>query len=205
MHGHSGAPHHHARGDSWDDLAPAYARNADQAEPKRRAVTEALLDAAGATPGTRLLDLACGPGHTTAAAHARGANVLGVDRSAGMIFQARQRFPGVPFAVGDMATPPAGPWDAIMCRDAHHADPAWMVAAFRVLRSAGRIALAETEPEGPGDQGGKVEASEWVRRLEEAGFVGVTSREFHVGLPDRANQSDAFGQAQVSIIAGSKP
>ena len=35
-----------------------------------------------------------------------------------------------------------------MCRDGHHADSAWMVVAFRVLRSEDRTALAEAEPTG---------------------------------------------------------
>jgi SAM-dependent methyltransferase len=195
------APHHH--GDSWDNRASAYARRADHLEPRLRAVTEALLDAVGAGPGVRLLDLACGPGHTAAAAQARKADVLGLDLSAGMIGEARARFPSVRFAVGDMATPPAGPWDAIQCRDAHHADLAWMAAAFQVLRRGGRIALAETEPSGHGDHGGKRPAAEWKRLLEGAGFVDVAFDRIGVRLPGVDGASDAA--ITVAIVAGHKP
>lgn len=146
--------------------------------------TEALLDAVQAGPGVRLLDLACGPGHTAAAARSRGATVLGIDSSAAMIEQARQRFPALSFAVEDMAHPPAGPWDAITCRfGAHHAGPAWLGAAFRALRNGGRIAIVENEPLGAHDHGGKVTASEWKRRLEEAGFVEVSVRALKVRIP----------------------
>jgi len=50
---------------------------------------DALLEAAGAGPGTRLLDVACGPGFIAGAAAQRGAAVVGLDFSAAMIAQAR--------------------------------------------------------------------------------------------------------------------
>ena len=47
--------------------------------------TEPLLDAVGVASGTRLLDVASGPGYVAAAAAARGAEVVGLDFSALML------------------------------------------------------------------------------------------------------------------------
>lgn len=203
----SGHGHHHDGDESWDERAPEYARTADRLEPGLKAATDSLLDAAHAGPGVRLLDLACGPGHTTAAAQARGAIALGIDRSRAMVEQARQRFPTVSFAVGDMARPPVGPWDAIVCRfGAHHADPAWLRAAFQVLRSGGRLAVAENEPLGDHDHGGKAPAREWQRRLEDAGFGGVAVQALSLRVPTPGNRAgDGPAESAGCIVSGRKP
>lgn len=48
--------------------------------PGGREATETLLDRAGVTAGTRLVDVGCGAGEAVAAARARGADAVGVDR-----------------------------------------------------------------------------------------------------------------------------
>src|SRR5438045_2607574 len=60
-----------------------------------------LLDAAVVSPGARLLDVATGPGYAAAAAHARGAAVIGVDFSRAMLDLARAAHPGPEFREGD--------------------------------------------------------------------------------------------------------
>src|SRR5437763_15928404 len=60
----------------------------------------ALLDAAHVTAGTRLLDVACGPGYAAAAAAARGALPLGIDFSSEMVEEAGGRYPGLEFREG---------------------------------------------------------------------------------------------------------
>jgi len=60
-----------------------------------------LVRAAGVTRGTRLLDLACGPGYASEAAFERGAIPLGVDFSSEMIRRAKQRLPLIRFCEGD--------------------------------------------------------------------------------------------------------
>jgi len=52
-------------------------------------------------PGKRVLDLGCGPGHTTAHLASLGLCPVGVDLSPGMVATAAHHFPNVDFTVGD--------------------------------------------------------------------------------------------------------
>lgn len=62
---------------------------------------DALLDAARVGPGTRLLDVATGPGYVAARAAARGARATGLDRAPQMLEIARARHPELAFVEGD--------------------------------------------------------------------------------------------------------
>lgn len=78
------------------------ARNYDAAWSELMSPFAARLVAAlGVGVGTRLLDLACGPGYVAEAAHALGANATGVDFSNEMVRVARARNPGIEFRQGD--------------------------------------------------------------------------------------------------------
>ena len=62
-----------------------------------------LLDRVAAEAGARpVIDAGCGPGHVTARLAAAGADARGLDLSAEMVEQARTRFPGIRFDVGDL-------------------------------------------------------------------------------------------------------
>ena len=63
---------------------------------------EALAEAAGIGPGTRVLDIGCGSGELCALAAGRGAEVAGIDAAEGMIEIARRRVPGADLRVGPM-------------------------------------------------------------------------------------------------------
>src|SRR5262245_263546 len=82
----------------WERAAEYYV---DAFAPLTRQTAESLLDAVGATAGSRVLDVACGPGFITAAAAARRANVTGLDFAAAMIAYAQHTHPGVSFRIGD--------------------------------------------------------------------------------------------------------
>ena len=60
-----------------------------------------LVELLAPKPGERILDLGCGTGALAAEIAARGAEVLGVDRSEEMIAQARKKFPALRFEVMD--------------------------------------------------------------------------------------------------------
>jgi SAM-dependent methyltransferase len=109
-------------------------------------LADPLLDAAGAGPGTRVLDIATGPGYVAARAAERGADSVGVDFSEPMLAYARFRAPGVEFVPGN-ATELPFPDDsfaAVTCAFLllHLGRPEQAVAeAARVLASGGRVAF----------------------------------------------------------------
>ena len=69
-----------------------------------REVVPTLLDAADVGKGSRVLDVATGPGYAAAAAHARGASVVGVDVATAMVQLAASRYPGIDFRAADAET-----------------------------------------------------------------------------------------------------
>lgn len=70
----------------WEARAAAYGR---AVAALTRGAADALLDDAGVSVGTRLLDVATGPGVVASAARRRGARVLGVDQARAMVDIAR--------------------------------------------------------------------------------------------------------------------
>src|SRR3712207_2760649 len=87
---------------AYDAVAGAYdaeLRDELDAKPLDRALLTALTELAGPGP---IADVGCGPGHVTRFLAAWHAEVLGIDLSPGMIAVARDRSPGLAFAVGSM-------------------------------------------------------------------------------------------------------
>lgn len=93
--------------------------------------------------GERILDLGCGTGQLTAEIAKTGAGVMGLDRSAEMIAEARRQFPEIPFAVGDGSDFMLdAPVDAVFSNAAlHWMKPPEAVAACvaRCLKPGGRL------------------------------------------------------------------
>ncbi|MFC1415168.1 methyltransferase domain-containing protein [Streptacidiphilus cavernicola] len=82
---------------TWDPAQ--YLRHADH----RSRPFHELVDRVPGVP-TRIVDLGCGPGNTTATLTDRwpGASVTGIDNSAPMIDKARRDHPGTAFGLGDI-------------------------------------------------------------------------------------------------------
>jgi SAM-dependent methyltransferase len=111
-----------------------------------RRVVEPVLDAASVAAGTRLVDVATGPGYLAAAAARRGASVVGVDISPDMLALAGRLHPGLEFRPGDAECLPFpdGAFDSVVAGFLlHHVGrPEQALEEFaRVLRSGGRIAV----------------------------------------------------------------
>jgi ubiquinone/menaquinone biosynthesis C-methylase UbiE len=142
--------------------------------------------------GERVLDLGCGPGRGTGQVAAAGARAVGCDLSAGMLQNARAAVAGAAFARGDAVRLPfrAGAFDAAICTTSFHHYPDGRAALRelrRVLRSGGRLVLADTSGERLGSRmvvkvgegmlfGLDVHvysAGEWRRMAQEAGFKRV--------------------------------
>jgi SAM-dependent methyltransferase len=111
-----------------------------------RRATVPLLDAAQVRPGSRVLDVATGPGHVAAEAAARGAAVTGVDIATAMVELARRHYPQLVFDYGDAQELPFadGSFDAVVANFVilHLGQPERAAAeAARVLAPGGYVSL----------------------------------------------------------------
>lgn len=97
----------------------------------------------------RVYDLGCGPGQTTAFLHSCDIEVCGLDLSAGLLREARDRHPGVAFEPGGMLALPLADESAagvVAFYAIVHFSPAELRQAFaeiyRVLQPGGTLLLA---------------------------------------------------------------
>lgn len=109
--------------------------------------TNPLLDAVRLHPGTRLLDVATGPGALAAEAASRGARPVGIDLSPQMVELARQLYPAINFHEADVEHLPFpdDTFDAVVCAFGlgHFPRPGVAVTeSVRTLLPGGRIAFS---------------------------------------------------------------
>jgi ubiquinone/menaquinone biosynthesis C-methylase UbiE len=128
---------------AWEERATGYDRLVGQVT---RRLVEPLLDAAAVGPGTRVLDVATGPGHVAAAALERGASVVAIDVADAMVAAARRRLPDLDVRRADAQELPFGDgcFDAVVGNFVilHLGRPERAVAGFaRVLAPGGALAL----------------------------------------------------------------
>jgi SAM-dependent methyltransferase len=159
-------------------------------------VGEELLDAVGAGPGTRLIDVGCGPGTITAAAAARGARAVGVDLAAGMLALGRARHPHLELLEGDAeALPfPDGTFDALVGGFVLNHLPAVEAAvaeAARVLAPGGRMAVAVWD---------RPERNRLLGELTAA--VGDAGVEVRGGLPEGPDPYRLSDPAEMRALLG---
>jgi len=97
----------------WQHQAPTYGQFIGRLTER---FVGPLLDVAGVGPGTRLLDLATGPGYAAAEATRRGASAVGADIAPAMVELARRLHPGLDFRVADGEALPFadGSFDAVV-------------------------------------------------------------------------------------------
>jgi SAM-dependent methyltransferase len=127
-----------------DKLAESY-HDAFSAVTSR--AIEPLLKAAEVSSGTRLLDVATGPGTLAAKAAERGARVIGIDISPAMIALARVLHPRLDFREGSAEDLPFAPssFDCVVSGFGvgHFSKPERVLAEFaRVLVPKGRVSLS---------------------------------------------------------------
>jgi SAM-dependent methyltransferase len=130
---------------SWSDATRAsgyvelFAAAPDQA-------IDHLLDAAGARPDFKVLDLCCGQGNVSEALLSRGCRVVGVDFSPAMLAFARKRARNATFIEADAQDLPFddAEFDIVVSNlgVCHVPDqPRALAEARRVLRSGGKFAM----------------------------------------------------------------
>jgi SAM-dependent methyltransferase len=127
-----------------DRIARPYA---EHFAPLTTLALEPLLDAAQVKAGQRVLDVATGPGVAAAVAHRRGAGVVGVDVSPGMVTLARDTHPDVDFRVAEVTVLPFSDdtFNAVLCNFGlgHFPEPeAALAECVRVLAPGGRLAFS---------------------------------------------------------------
>jgi SAM-dependent methyltransferase len=113
------------------------------------APSAALLARVGGLPRV-VVDLGCGPGHTTALLHDRfpDARVIGVEQSAAFAAEARERVPEAEIVVSDATSVALPAADIVYCRLllAHLPDVAGAIARWRSqLSPHGLLVLDEVE------------------------------------------------------------
>jgi SAM-dependent methyltransferase len=128
----------------WEERAGGYHRFFG---PVTSRVIDPLLDSAEVGPGTRVLDVASGPGYVAAACAARGATVVGLDIAHEMVALAGQLHPGIEFRQGDVERLPFddGSFEAVVGNFLilHLGRPEQAAAELaRVVAPGGRLALS---------------------------------------------------------------
>lgn len=119
----------------------------DRAGPGDAESLRWALRVAGTPPGARVLDAGCGTGADcgTLMAALPGARVTALDTSADFVQVVATKHPGVTAIRGDMAAPPAGPWNLIWSAGAvYHLGVGAALRAWRgVLAPGGRVAFSD--------------------------------------------------------------
>ena len=128
---------------AWGDRVEGYA---DFFGAITGRLVKPLLDLAQVGQGTRILDVATGPGYVAAEAARRGATVCGVDVAEAMVARARAEHPGIEFRRADGQSLPFedGAFNAVVANFGlpHFGRPELAVAeGARVLAPGGRLAL----------------------------------------------------------------
>ena len=129
--------------DGWEHQAPTYDQFFGRLTSR---LVDPLLDAADVGRGSRVLDLATGPGYAAARATERSASVVGVDIAPAMVQLARQRHPDIDFRHADAEALPfdEGSFDAVVSNFVvpHLGRPERVVGELaHVLRNGGKLAL----------------------------------------------------------------
>ncbi len=109
-------------------------------------IIEPLLNAVNAQTGTKILDIATGPGYVAATAAKRQCQVIGLDFSDAMLKKAKQLNPDLEFVQGAAESLPFEneEFDAVVMNFGilHLAEPQKAInEAFRVLRHPGKFAF----------------------------------------------------------------
>lgn len=133
---------------SYNQVAKEYSQRI-AGELAGKPLDRALLDCFAQAADGLVGDLGCGPGHVAAFLAERGAQVVGLDLSEGMVEQARRLHPHLDFRVGDLLGLPleaASLSGAVAFYSLIHVEPAQIPAALaeirRVLRPGGRLLVA---------------------------------------------------------------
>jgi demethylmenaquinone methyltransferase/2-methoxy-6-polyprenyl-1,4-benzoquinol methylase len=140
--------------------------------------------------GERILDVAAGTGTSSAALAHRGATVVALDFSPGMIAEGRRRHPKIEFVEGDAERLPFGDdeFDAVTIsfglRNVEHPQAA-LSEMYRVLKPGGRLVVCEF--------------SKPPRAIFRAGYAAYLRFVLPVVATAASSNRDAYGYLRESI------
>jgi ubiquinone/menaquinone biosynthesis C-methylase UbiE len=136
----------------YDTIADVYDRDAYRTKTFDPKLAD-FIDRRGSINGLRVLDVGCGTGQQLAAnaAELPDATLVGVDRYAGMLLQAKTRCGGMGLAQGDgVDLPfPDATFDYVSNQFSYHhvgRTPSFVREVFRVLRANGRFVITNMDP-----------------------------------------------------------
>ena len=161
----------------WDDDAAVYDHSPEHhpRRPHEQAAWSATLRRLLPDPPARVLDAGAGTGFLSLLLAAQGYQVTAMDLSAGMLEKLRAKATGqgldVEIVRADAASPPDGPFDAVVERHLLWTlpDPAAALAAWRQAVPTGRLVLVEgTWGETTGISAVQAEARRLARRFRGA-------------------------------------
>ncbi len=146
-----------------EQIAYFTGRDLPRMDPRSRADTpytqrhlDAVVAAAGLTPGQRVVDVGCGPGKYTVGLAARGFEVTGLDLTPTLVEELAAVAPDVTAVEGDLLAPPPelhGAFDAATGFFVlHHLSDveAAFVGTRRLVRPGGRVVFIEPNAYFPG-------------------------------------------------------
>jgi SAM-dependent methyltransferase len=178
----------------WDEDAAVYDDSPEHhpRRPHERAAWSATLRRLLPDPPARVLDAGAGTGFLSLLLAAQGYQVTAMDLSPGMLeklrVKAERQGLGVEIVQADAASPPDGPFDAVVERHLLWTlpDPAAALAAWRQAVPAGRLVLIEgTWGETSGIPAVQAEARRLARRIRghEPGHHGHYTERVVSALP----------------------
>ena len=178
---------------------------------------EAIPELAGElrlTPGSRLLDLACGRGaYGLLIAQKAGASLIGVDFSAQALSEAREQaarmgVSNASFRIGELTAAglPDASVEAVLCTDSIQF-PDEQADAYdeirRVLKPGGRVVLTSWEPLDRHDERLplRIRRANLRAGLHQAGFTDVEVR----GRPSWLAREHALWEETITLVPGDDP
>jgi SAM-dependent methyltransferase len=168
------------------------------------ALFDDLVDLAGLSPGSKVLEIGCGTGKATLPLAERGFEIVAVELGAGLAAVARRnlaRFPGVDVVVSSFEDwpLPAERFDAVVAATAFHwVDPELrVVKAAQALRPGGSLVTFRHEHVGGGDEVFFAEVQGCYERWDPATPPGLRLSPAEEVAPDTGeiDRSGRFGPA----------
>jgi ubiquinone/menaquinone biosynthesis C-methylase UbiE len=186
-----------ARSDRFEREARAFAESPLHRDPQR---LQRLVEFSLASPGESALDVACGPGIVAAGLAAAGIAMTAVDRSAGMLREARGSGAALARAAAERLPFHDAVFDLVVCRNSFHhfASPATVLAEMaRVTRRGGRVVIEDMVA---AEDLRERDAQEVIERLRDTAHARTLPRSEFLALAEATGlRAEAESRFQLAV------